>query len=87
LYTDGVIEHKRDIIDGEARLLAAARAAVLDENPAIAIRQQIFQRNVPKDDVAILTVKFKAATEELEGAASISGLQSNRLELPATRER
>jgi serine phosphatase RsbU (regulator of sigma subunit) len=87
LYTDGVIEHKRDIIDGEARLLAAARAAVLDENPAIAIRQQIFQRNVPKDDVAILTVKFKAATDELEGAASISGLQSNRLELPATRER
>ena len=59
LYTDGVTEHKRNLLQGEARLLEAARLAVLEENPALAIRNHIFASAAPIDDVAILTLSFK----------------------------
>ena len=63
LYTDGVSEHGRDLVEGERRLLetvsevAASRAA----DPASAIREAIFRTAPPTDDVAILTVTFRGA--------------------------
>jgi CHASE3 domain sensor protein len=70
LYTDGVIEHKRDLIGGERRLLDATRLVVEQHvsDPAASLRRAIFADNAPEDDVAIMTVSFavydstKAAT-------------------------
>jgi serine phosphatase RsbU (regulator of sigma subunit) len=73
-YTDGVTEHKRDVVVGEARLLAAASLARPAENPAASVYGTIFGSDLPADDVAILTVSFKggaqrrAAGEVLEDA-------------------
>ncbi|MBD5657399.1 MAG: serine/threonine-protein phosphatase [Candidatus Eremiobacteraeota bacterium] len=75
LYTDGVIEHERKINEGERRLLEATRAAVFEENPALAIRQRIFQKSVPRDDVAILTFQFRAALSGDAGTASKPGIE------------
>ena len=63
LYTDGVIEHKRDVIDGERRLLEAARlvAAEHADDPASRLRRTIFSEQTPDDDVAIMTVSFGVA--------------------------
>jgi CHASE3 domain sensor protein len=82
LYTDGVIEHKRDIIGGMARLLEVTRLAVAEEDPALAIQRQVFAGASPTDDVAILTVRFKAPGGAPR-VASIGALQFNRLELAA----
>jgi CHASE3 domain sensor protein len=79
LYTDGVIEHKRDVIAGTARLLEVTRLAVAEEDPALAIQRQIFAGASPTDDVAILTVRF--STPDGARLASIGALQFNRLEL------
>lgn len=57
-FTDGLIEHNRDIIAGEASVLNAVATEVLSptENPARALHDRIFvnQRNL--DDVATLTL-------------------------------
>jgi CHASE3 domain sensor protein len=60
LYTDGVIEHKRDLIEGERRLLEAAQAAAAQgaADPASSVRMAIFADKLPVDDVAIMTVSF-----------------------------
>jgi len=81
LYTDGVIEHKRDIIDGERRLLQAASRAAHHEDPALEIQRLIFAAAPPTDDVAILTVTFRALPDA-PAVASIGGLQLNRFTLP-----
>ncbi len=60
LYTDGVIEHDRDPIGGEQALLRAVDASMRDANPALAIQQAIFRTSRPNDDVAILTLSFRA---------------------------
>lgn len=60
LYTDGAIEHTRDVIEGETLLLAsvaeAARSGVAEA--ASVIHDRIFHGNVAGDDVAILTIGF-----------------------------
>jgi len=60
LYTDGAIEHTRDVIEGETLLLAsvaeAARSGVAEA--ASVIHDRIFHGNVTGDDVAILTIGF-----------------------------
>jgi Stage II sporulation protein E (SpoIIE) len=81
LYTDGVIEHKRDIIDGETRLLEAARLAVSEDNPALAIQQRIFAGGAPADDVAILTVRFKEAADGTPAITVLGGLQLSQVEV------
>jgi PAS domain S-box-containing protein len=57
LYTDGLIESTRDVLEGERRLLAAiASEAVLHtSNPAAFIRDSVLHDGV-RDDVAVLTV-------------------------------
>ena len=79
LYTDGVIEHKRDLIDGERRLLAAARAVVTEgaSDPASSVRQAIFADKAPDDDVAIMTVSF--AAQDRSGVATIDTFTHARM--------
>jgi serine phosphatase RsbU (regulator of sigma subunit) len=79
LYTDGVIEHKRDLIDGERRLLEAARTVVAQQpaDPATSVRNAIFADKEPDDDVAIMTVTF--AVRDRAGAATVSAFAYNRL--------
>ncbi|GAC1579134.1 MAG: hypothetical protein NVS3B7_13000 [Candidatus Elarobacter sp.] len=58
LYTDGLIEYSRDVIEGEARLLDAMRASVAtgSAEPARALLQRVFATRGNTDDVAALTV-------------------------------
>jgi serine phosphatase RsbU (regulator of sigma subunit) len=77
LYTDGVLEHKRDVIAGQARLLDAARRAVGCSDPALTIEQFVFEGSRPTDDVAILAISFAEVGGEGDGA-SLSALQLNR---------
>ncbi|HTW83564.1 MAG TPA: SpoIIE family protein phosphatase [Candidatus Sulfotelmatobacter sp.] len=63
LYTDGAVEHSRDVFEGEQRLLEAV-ASVCGGDPvehvAAAIHARIFDGRAVGDDVAILTVSFAA---------------------------
>jgi len=76
LYTDGVIEHGRDVLAGETRLLEAAAsvAAAHAENPASGIHDLIFRDGLGEDDVAILTFRFERSGTD--GTATLGGLQS-----------
>ena len=67
LYTDGLIENRRDILDGETRLLAAANAVAASAaaDPASAIGRIVFAEYPPLDDVAILTIAFRRAANDL----------------------
>lgn len=60
LYTDGAVEHSRNVIEGEELLLAAAGQAArrADADPATIIHNAIFQGRPVGDDVAILTIGF-----------------------------
>jgi serine phosphatase RsbU (regulator of sigma subunit) len=70
LYTDGAIEHSRNVVQGEELLLAAiesaAHAAPCDL--AAAIRNRIFTDRTAADDVAILTLRFAGGAS---GSAAI----------------
>jgi PAS domain S-box-containing protein len=59
LYTDGLIESTRDILEGEARLRAALADGdiIHSEHPAQMLHDRILV-NGSRDDVAILTVKI-----------------------------
>jgi CHASE3 domain sensor protein len=61
LYTDGLVEYDRDLVGGERRLLrAAGRVAAADPaDPAAALRDTIFSKTGPVDDVAILTLRIR----------------------------
>jgi len=76
LYTDGAVEHSRDVIAGEQTLLAAVSAAIDGNtpNPAAAIHSAIFDSRSVGDDVAIMTVSFMpgaGASGEPAGTATI----------------
>jgi serine phosphatase RsbU (regulator of sigma subunit) len=58
LYTDGAVEHSRDIIAGERILLDAVAGAPVESDAAAAIYRSIFSGRVVGDDVAILTIGF-----------------------------
>jgi serine phosphatase RsbU (regulator of sigma subunit) len=59
LYTDGVVEHSRDIVAGERELLQSISAIPAGADPATAVYQSIFSERKAGDDVAILTIGFK----------------------------
>jgi serine phosphatase RsbU (regulator of sigma subunit) len=69
LYTDGALEHSRDVIEGEAMLLDAVQRAVTSGEPATAIRDNIFTGRSVGDDVAILTIAFVAHPAGTGGGA------------------
>ena len=58
LYTDGLIEYDRDILDGERRVLdAVAREATQPTaDPAAAIRERVLGARQNRDDIAILAL-------------------------------
>ena len=60
LYTDGAIEHSKDVIAGEQILLEAAAEAVAQTpiDPATFIHNKVFEGRPIGDDVAILTIGF-----------------------------
>ncbi len=58
LYTDGAVEHSRNIIDGERTLLDAIAGIPGGEDTATAIYDAIFDSRLVGDDVAILTIGF-----------------------------
>ncbi len=60
LYTDGAIEHSRDVVQGEELLLAAVESAAhaSQSDVAAAICNRIFADRKAADDVAILTLRF-----------------------------
>lgn len=83
LYTDGAVEHSRNVIEGEALLMQAARTA-LENNQrdlAASIRTEIFGRHPVGDDVAILTIGFAAGetTRMTFAADSTQGAVVSRL--------
>jgi len=79
LYTDGAIEHTRNILEGERLLLRAVDATSTADDAAEAIYRTIFSEHGASDDVAILTIGFSlnrriGITVSAEGAnASFSG--------------
>ncbi len=58
LYTDGLIEYSRDVIEGERRLVSAVREGIAnaDAEPARALVRRVFATGDNTDDVATLTV-------------------------------
>jgi CHASE3 domain sensor protein len=62
LYTDGLLEHSRNVLIGEALLLEAVVQSIHENapEPAVAIRDVIFRERTVGDDVAILTIAFTA---------------------------
>jgi serine phosphatase RsbU (regulator of sigma subunit) len=82
LYTDGVTEHGRDILAGEARLLDAVGKAMGAENPALAIQRHVFSKSAAVDDVAILTVSFVRLSGSETNIRAIDALQASRFEPP-----
>jgi serine phosphatase RsbU (regulator of sigma subunit) len=78
LYTDGLLEHSRDVLVGETLLLEAVVQSMREEasEPAVAIRDVIFRKRTVGDDVAILTIAFIAsfvAQNTLLGENEIAG--------------
>ncbi|HTU83686.1 MAG TPA: SpoIIE family protein phosphatase [Candidatus Acidoferrales bacterium] len=78
LYTDGVIEHSRNVIEGERELIEAVAGVADAENPAASIFRKIFDERSVGDDVAILTIGFPstrstgATSSEVRVAAAVS---------------
>jgi anti-sigma regulatory factor (Ser/Thr protein kinase) len=67
LYTDGLVESTRDLLDGERRLRRALSQASIADNasPARAIHDALLQEGAT-DDVAILTVRVTGRSARLE---------------------
>jgi serine phosphatase RsbU (regulator of sigma subunit) len=84
LYTDGLIEHSRDIVEGEAMLLKAAERAIREDtdNPAAAIRTRIFGMRSTNDDVAILTIRFAETANIGAVVSSAAGQTSSVADSP-----
>lgn len=60
LYTDGLIEWSRDVIEGEEHLRRAFSALALDalEHPAQTLVERVLATQVARDDIAALTVRL-----------------------------
>jgi serine phosphatase RsbU (regulator of sigma subunit) len=71
LYTDGVVEHSRDVTAGEALLCGAVEAAATRPRgeAAEAIRESIFSSRMIVDDIAILAIRFWDPPRSVSGLA------------------
>jgi anti-sigma regulatory factor (Ser/Thr protein kinase) len=63
LYTDGLIEYDRDVVQGEETLLDAARKSVVfgAKEPAQDLLRRVFDARVNTDDVAALVISASDA--------------------------
>ena len=59
LYSDGMVEYRRDILDGERRLREAVREAILARrpDPASVIQNSVFGDAAPRDDAIVLVIR------------------------------
>jgi serine phosphatase RsbU (regulator of sigma subunit) len=80
LYTDGVIEHGRDVVAGERRLAEVANGVRGTPDVARAIYRGIFGDEPPLDDVAILAITF-AAPQGAGSSATATTLERTQLPL------
>ncbi len=57
-YTDGLIEHSKDVVAGEEQLVEAMRAEIVDRSaaPALSLMRRVFGENKNSDDAAALFV-------------------------------
>jgi len=89
LYTDGLLEYDRDIIQGERRMLETAcliaRRTV--DNPAAEIQDAIFSQYEPMDDVAILTISFRHGAEHPQHDGERSSVSLRGVRTPFTDTR
>jgi serine phosphatase RsbU (regulator of sigma subunit) len=65
LYTDGLIENERDIVEGETRLVRVVAQHRQAPYPARAIFEAMLGDATPRDDVAILTVRLAGESGRL----------------------
>ncbi len=88
LYTDGALEHSRNVLEGEELLLdATAKAGEASEQEAASvIHNAIFSGRAVGDDVAILTIGFStdAATALTISADNSQAAFSGRVSRSAT---
>lgn len=66
LYTDGLIEYDRDVLDGERQLLDAVAAEAIrpSADPAAAIRERVLGPSQNRDDIAILALAVAETPSE-----------------------
>lgn len=91
LYTDGAVEHSRDVLAGEEMLVDAVARARADPTvePATAIHRAIFEGRPAGDDVAILTIGFESkrapglTISAEQGSSSFSGRLGQVSEFPS----
>jgi serine phosphatase RsbU (regulator of sigma subunit) len=78
LYTDGITEHQRDPIGGEAELVAAARAVhgLPAINAARAIARRVFQNGRGDDDAAALALRTFPLTRRNAAPARPTAVRS-----------
>ncbi len=59
MYTDGLIEAERDLLQGAARLrqIVSDERVLESEEPAREIQTRVFEKITPRDDSAVLTVR------------------------------
>jgi serine phosphatase RsbU (regulator of sigma subunit)/anti-sigma regulatory factor (Ser/Thr protein kinase) len=57
-YTDGLIEHSKDVVEGEEQLVEAMRAEIVDRSatPALSLMRRVFGQIKNSDDAAALFV-------------------------------
>jgi anti-sigma regulatory factor (Ser/Thr protein kinase) len=62
-YTDGLIEHSKDVVEGEQQLVDAMRAEIVDRcaAPALSVMRRVFGERKNSDDAAAL---FVATSDE-----------------------
>ncbi|MFN2527419.1 MAG: SpoIIE family protein phosphatase [Candidatus Baltobacteraceae bacterium] len=75
LYTDGITESERKIVDGEKRLLKAVQTvytATEGDMPALRIHDLTFVHRKQNDDVAILAIRFLGA----HNSGGVSSIQN-----------
>ncbi len=62
-YTDGLIEHSKDVIEGEEQLVEAMRAEIINRTdaPALSLMRRVFGERKNSDDAAAL---FVATSDE-----------------------
>jgi len=78
LYTDGLIEYKRNLDAAEAQLLAIAEEIVQSktvQDPTTFIRERFFTAAIPADDVAVLTLRFAEGVADHPPETLLNALQ------------
>jgi anti-sigma regulatory factor (Ser/Thr protein kinase) len=82
-YTDGLIEHSKDVIEGEELLVEAMRAEIVDRSnaPALSLMRRVFGERKNSDDAAALFV----ATSDVPRSDFVFDFSAIPLAVPIVR--